>query len=403
MLFSYKAVKADGAVEQGTREAVGKEELAHELTSSGLTPLHIEVAGAKKAKDILQISLFDRISTDEKISFAKNLSVMIKAGLPLTRALSVINRESKNKKLKRIVTSIIESINKGKSFTESLRAQKKTFSVLFISLAHAGEESGKLADALATIAFQMSRSDSVAKKVRGAMIYPIVIICLMAAVFVVMMIFIVPQLVATFTSLNVALPFETKLVIDISNILVGDGFWILIGLAIFIFLFIAFKRTAPGTRTMNYVALHTPFVKTVVTESASARLARTLGSLLASGVDMIEALKITEDVVGNTYFRDVIREAEKEIEKGAPLSKILVEHQKIIPAYLAETAAVGEETGDLSSMLLSVAQSYEDSVEEKMKNISTIVEPVLLVTVGIAVGFFAIAVISPIYSLVNDF
>ena len=401
MLFSYKTVKPDGTTSEGTREAASKEDLAHELSSEGATPLHIEEA--KKKKNFMEISLFEHISTEEKVTFAKNLSVMLKAGLPLTRALSVIDKESKNKKLKKIVHALVDSINKGLSFTESLRAHPKVFSVLFISLTHAGEESGKLSEALATASFQMARSDSVAKKVKGAMLYPAVIITLMVGVGVVMMVFVVPQLVTTFTSLNVALPFETQLIIDISNTLIYDGIWIALGLVILVFLVIAFKKTPRGTRFFNWLALHTPFVKTVVIENASARAARTLGSLLSSGVDMIEALKITEDVVGNTYFRDVIREAEEKIQKGAALSKILIEYEKIIPAYLSETAAVGEETGDLAGMLLSVAQSYEESVEEKMKNISTIIEPVLLVTVGLAVGFFAIAVISPIYSLVNDF
>jgi type IV pilus assembly protein PilC len=401
MLFSYKAVRTDGRVEEGMREAADKQALAHELSIGGETPIHIEEVKAKKKG--INISLFDHISTEEKIVFAKNLSVMLKAGLPLTRALAVIDRESKNKKLKKIVIGIVAAINKGTPFTEALKAYPKVFSVLFISLTHAGEESGKLSDALATAAFQMARSDSVAKKVRGAMLYPSVIITLMAAVGVVMMVFVVPQLVTTFDSLKVALPFETVLIIDVSNILTHDGLWILIGLAVLVFLVISFKKTKRGTRFFNWLSLHTPFVKTVVVENASARFARTLGSLLSSGVEMIEALKITEDVVGNTYFRDVIREAEEQIQKGSVLSKVLMDHEKIFPAYLGETASVGEETGDLAGMLLSVAQSYEDSVEEKMKNISTIIEPVLLVTVGIGVGFFAIAVISPIYSLVNDF
>ncbi len=401
MLFSYKAVKTDGTIVQSTREVGTKEELVRELTSEGLTPLHI--SDKKPRRKLSQITIFEKVSTEEKISFAKSLAVMIKAGLPLTRALAVIDKETKNGRLKKVVHAIVEDINKGKSFTEALKAHPKVFSLLFISISHAGEESGKLSESLMTISFQMSKSDSIAKKVKGAMVYPIVIIILMAAIFVVMLVFVVPQLTATFSSLGAALPFETQLIINISNILIHDGIWILIALALLVFAFISFKKTSRGTRMVNWVALHTPFVKTIVTESSSARFARTLGSLLSSGVGMIEGLKITEDVVGNLYFKDVVLSAEKEIEKGSSLSKVLVANDKIIPAYFSESAAVGEEIGDIASMLISVAESYESDVEEKMKNISTIIEPVLLVFVGIAVGFFAIAVIAPIYSLVNDF
>ena len=400
MLFSYKAVKADGSIDEGTREAPNKEELARLLTSSGLSPLHI---GTPKRKFNVDISLFERISTEDKITFAKNLSVMLKAGLPLSRALSVIVRETNNRKMKKIVETIIDDINRGQSFTDALKAHSKIFPIIFISIVRAGEGSGKLVDALATVAFQLGRSDSVAKKVRGAMLYPAVILILMIAVGVVMMIYVVPELVSTFNQVNGSLPFETQIIIDISNAFTRYGLLIFIGLAIFVFLVLSFKKTKAGRRTFDWLWLHIPFVKLIVMESASARTARTLGSLLSAGVDMIEALKITEDVAGNVYFKDVIREAEESIGKGQNLSKILLAHQHIYPPYLGETAAVGEETGDLATMLLSVAESYEEDVSDKMKNISTIIEPVLMVVIGLAVGFFAIAVITPMYSLVNNF
>ena len=327
---------------------------------------------------------------------------MLKAGLPLSRALSVIVKETSNTRMKKIVETIISDLNRGQSFTDALKAHSKVFPIIFISIVRAGEGSGKLVDALSTVAFQLGRSDSLAKKVRGAMLYPTVILTLMIAVGIVMMIYVVPELVSTFSQVNGTLPFETKIIIDISNAFSQYGLFIFIGLVVLVFLVISFKKTKAGRRTFDWLWLHTPFVKTIVTESASARTARS-SVRFSAGVGMIEALKITEDVAGNVYFKDVIVEAEDSIRKGQNLSTILLAHEHIYPPYLGETAAVGEETGDLANMLLSVAESYEEDVSDKMKNISTIIEPVLMVVIGLAVGFFAIAVITPMYSLVNNF
>ncbi|HUD04098.1 MAG TPA: type II secretion system F family protein [Candidatus Paceibacterota bacterium] len=400
MLFSYSALQSDGTMEQGTKEAVTKDELAHRLSIEGKTVLHIEEA-KRKTLSTFNVSLFSHISAAEKIAFAKNMSAMIKAGLPLSRALSVIERQSKNPAFKKAMTAIISDISKGGSFTAALENRRGVFSKLFIAMVRVGEESGSLSTSLSAIAFQMGKSDFVVRKVREAMIYPAIIISVMIVVFALIMIYVMPTLVATFTQFDVALPLPTQIIIATSNLFNTHLLAIVLTLCTVALLLFFVVRTRRGGRLCDWLLLHTPFVKGIISDTNSARVTRTIGSLLSAGVDMVEALEITRDVASNSYFKDVLSEAATRIQKGEPLSAILRDHTNIYPVYISETVSVGEETGDLANALESAAVFYEDEVEEKTKNISTVIEPAIMVVVGIGVAFFAIAVISPIYSLVN--
>lgn len=347
----------------------------------------------------LNLTIGTGIKHMEIIRFAKNIAAMLNAGLPLSRSLSVLERQSSNKYFKKIVVDISESIKKGSSFNEALAAHPKVFSDLFIAMAHAGEESGSLSDSLEVVGIQMERSEELVKKIKGAMIYPSIVVSAIIIVGILMLIFVVPTLTKTFTELGVKLPLATRIIVATSNFMAANVILVFVGLIAFVFGSIAFMRSKRGSIIMLWIALHSPVVGELVRETYSARFARTLSSLLSSGVPVLNALGITKAVVHAAVFAKVINEAEENVKKGEPLSTAFVTHTELYPILMGDMLAVGEETGKVAEMLKQIAEFYEADVGEKTKDLSTIIEPVLMLLIGTMVGIFAVAIISPIYSL----
>jgi type IV pilus assembly protein PilC len=338
----------------------------------------------------------------EKVTFARNLANMLEAGLSLSRAINVMERQTKNKKLKKTYKGLNAAVNAGKSFHDALEQYPTIFSTLFIAMVKVGEEGGNLADTLKQVANQMEKNYVLKKKIKSAMIYPSVIIVVMIIIGILMMIFVVPSLTKTFTDLKVSLPASTRAIIAVSNF-AAHHYFMLLGIVVAVVAaFVGALRTKQGKKVIEFTALHLPVVSTIVKESNSAQTTRTLSSLLSSGVDLLLAVKITGDVLQNGYYKDVMKRSESLVEKGEPLSKLFVAEEKLYPIFVGEMISVGEETGRLASMLTGVASFYEQEVEQRTKDLSTIVEPFLMVVIGVAVGFFAISVIKPIYSIVNN-
>jgi len=399
--FIYKAKNSSGETVKGQHEAVDKYELYKILKDEGLETVSAEEKNEGSLGLSLHISFGNKIKTQDKINFARNLSLMLKAGLALSRAISVIERQSKSNILKKILSEMVEDISKGLSFADALGKHPKSFPPLFVSMVHSGEQSGSLSESLKAVADQMDSSYTLTRRIRGAMIYPAVILCVMITIGVLMMVFVVPTLLATFQSLGSALPPTTQFVLDLSNIFREDGIFILIGLIIVSFAWYSWSKKPSGKKVIHMLILKLPIVGPLAQEVNAARTARTLSSLLHSGVDVIESLSITSTVIQNVYFRKVLVDATEAIKKGDLMSKIFEANSKLYPVFFAEMLAVGEETGKTDEMLLNVALFYEDDVNQRTKDMSTVIEPVMIVIIGAAVGFFAIAMISPMYSLVN--
>ena len=347
----------------------------------------------------LFISFGTGIKRREIIRMAKNLSAMLGAGLSLARALSVIERQSDNKRLKAVALGLSESIKRGSSFHEALASYPAVFSELFIAMAKAGEESGGLTDAFSVVALQMERSEELARKVRGAMIYPGIIITAVGIVGVLMLMFVVPTLTSTFTELGVEIPLATRMIVSLSDFLAANVSLVLAAIVVLIGGGIAFVRSRRGGNVVLAIALRTPVINELVRETYTARAARTLSSLLFSGVPVLDALSITKEVVHADAFARVVEEAETHVRKGELLSAAFSDHPKLYPILMSDMLAVGEETGKVTDMLKQIAEFYEGDVAEKTKDLSTIIEPVLMIFIGAVVGVFAVSMISPIYSL----
>ncbi|MDZ7726612.1 MAG: type II secretion system F family protein [Candidatus Campbellbacteria bacterium] len=406
MKYKY-VIERHGERIEGVENAEDKADLFDKVKQPGDTLISIEEterSGLSKFNISLDPILrkLNRVKTQEKILFAKNISAMIDSGLPISRALSVVRRQARNPKFKEVVEDLENSISKGKTFYDALQEHQGVFSDLFIAMVRAGEESGQLAQALSVVGEQMERTHTLKKKVKGAMMYPSVIIAAMIIIAILMLIYVVPSLTATFEDLDTELPASTKFIIFVSDMFKNHTLEVFLGTVALIGGFIFSLRTERGKKVFDTVTLHLPVVSGLVKESNSAATARTLSSLLSSGVEVVEALDITEEVIQNHHYRSVLAEAKKAIQKGKPLSDVFTDNEKIYPIYVGEMIAVGEETGKLSEMLSNVADFYEEDVQQKTKDLSTIVEPVLMIVVGAAVGFFALSMITPMYSIANS-
>ena len=345
------------------------------------------------------ISIGTGIKRQEIIRTAKNLSAMLSAGLSISRALSVIERQSSNKNLKTIAVGLSESVKKGSSFYEALSAYPAVFPEIFVAMVRAGEESGSLADSLTVVALQMERSEELIRKIKGAMIYPAIVITAVVVVGILMLVYVVPTLTSTFTQLGVQVPLATRVIVALSNFMVAHITLVLAVCIVCIVGSIIFVRSKLGGRIVLAVALHIPIINDLVRETYTARASRTLSSLLSAGVPVLDALSITKAVVHAEAFSKVVEEAEVHVRKGELLSMSFAEHTNLYPILMSDMLAVGEETGKVAEMLKQIAEFYEEDVAQKTKDLSTIIEPILMIIIGIVVGIFAVSMIAPIYQL----
>ncbi len=403
-IFKYKAKKMTGEETEGAKEAEDKFELARELKKEGYIIISSEEEGTARKKNpalIFILSLIRMISVAEKMLFSRNLAVMLSAGLPISRALTALSRQTRNKKFKKVIADLEAEIQKGEPLSMAMDQHPEVFSALFAAMVRSGEKSGKLPESLNLISRQLEREMILKRRIKGALMYPMIIFAAMIGVGIVMMIFVVPTLVSVFTELNVELPLSTKIVIFTSSFLVNNLFLAsLTVFAVIVFVFWAL-RAKRGKRLLDAVFLRLPFFSSLVKKINSSRTTRTLSSLIGAGVDIIEAFDVTKSVVGNHYYQEVLEKAKAEIQKGQPIAQVFLAAENLYPPLVGEMVAVGEETGELSNMLLRLADFYEEEVGETTKNLTTIIEPILMIFIGAVVGFFAVSMIQPMYSMMG--
>lgn len=399
-LFKYQAKNQEGQVYERTVEASDKIALYKIIREENSTVVSIHEI-SKASKSFSFGSFLGRVKTQDKINFAKNLGQMIDAGLSVTRALSVMGKQAKSDGVKKILLELENEVSHGNTLSEALSRRPNVFSKLFVSMVKAGEESGSVSDSLRIVANQMEKSYMLVKKVRGAMIYPAVIIGVMIVLAVLLLIFMVPTLTATFEGLGVKLPLSTRILISSSNFLVEHTLLVFTLFLALVVLAVTFFRSEFGQRFFDKVSIHLPVIGEMVREVQAARSTRTLSSLLAAGVDIVGALAVTSEVLQNHLYKDVLTEAQNSIQKGETMSAVFDKYNKLYPPFVSEMTAVGEETGKIAEMLMGIANFYEEQVDQKTKDLSTIIEPVLMILIGVGVGIFAISMLAPTYSLVD--
>jgi len=404
MKFKYKIQTKDKKIIEGYKDSADRLSLARELREEGSTPLLIEESEKKDMKSFFKMDLFGSVSLSEKMVFTNNLSGMLLAGLSLTRALAILEKQSKNATFNKIMTTLVEEVTKGNTLSDGMKKYPKVFSGIFISMIHAGEESGGLPQALNEVGLNLKKSYDLNKKIKGAMMYPSIILIAIFIIGVLMMIYVVPTLTKTFKDMGGDLPSSTKFIIWLSDTISDHTLLFLGSIGIIVTIILLFAKLDITKKYFDFFVLKLPVIGTIAKEVNTARTARTLSSLLSSGVDMSKALSITEEVLQNVYYKSLIERAITGIEKGSPLSTVFKDKDGVMlyPIMMGEMMEVGEETGNLSKMLLDIANFYEAEVDNKTKDLSVIIEPILMVFIGGAVGFFAVSMISPMYSVMNN-
>lgn len=401
MKFEFRAAKEGGELVTGVREAPDRFALARELRQEGLVVISARPARAKRSRRFFGLSLAGRVRMKDRIMFAGLLSAMLKSGLSLSRALAVLERQSGSENFRRVIRGLADKISAGAGFSQSLADFPAVFPPVFAAMAGAGEESGKLAESLELVRQQLAKSYDLRRKARGAMIYPAVIVAAIIIIGILMMIFLIPTLSDLFRDLKVELPLTTRMLIGLSDFLLRYSWSALLAAFLAAIVSVRLIRTALGRRFVAAALLKLPIIGQLARGFNSAMVMRTLSSLLAAGVGMVESLAIAEKVVQSPPYQRAMKEAGALIQKGSQLSATLDERSDIFPLLVAEMVKVGEETGNLPDMLLRGAVFFEEEVEQTTKNLSTVIEPLLMIAVGAAVGFFAASVIGPIYSLTS--
>ena len=400
--YFYTARSLKGEPKSGNIEVKDTHELARILHEEGyiLISANLERESKRRVFEI-SIPFFDRVSLKEKMFFTRNLRIMIASGLPLPRSLKTLAEQSKSKKFRKAIFNIREEIIKGKNFSEGLSLHPNIFSELFQNMVKVGEEAGTLEEVLKVLTNQMERENELKSKIMGAMIYPAVIVCAMIGIGILMLIVVVPQLALTFKELNIELPPTTRLVIFLGTFMAEKWYlMILIVLGILLLLRVA-SRTKTGKILIDNITLKIPIISGIVKKTNSAQTTRTLGSLITAGVPIVRSLEIVSGALSNIYFKTAVAAAAEKVKKGEKLFVALSPYQNIFPSVVLQMIEVGEETGETSSILAKLADFFEEEVGNATKNLSAVIEPVLMLIVGGIVGFFAISMIQPIYSMLG--
>ncbi len=408
-IFIYSATDRAGKVAKGERQAENEKTLAQALKAEGYFLLEAKERGAGGPSFLHTnlnltevISRLKPIGLVDKMFFARNLAVMISAGLSLTRAMEALKEESSSTKFKKILADVNDAVAKGRSFADSLKMHPKVFNEIFVSMVEVGEASGKLTLVLKLLANQMKKDHDLQRRVRGAMMYPAVIIIALFAIGTLMMIYVVPTLTQTIKELGVPLPLTTRIIITFSELIANYAAWLLIGLVLAVAAFWRILKTAKGKEIFDTFIIRVPIFGALVKKFNTGRLCRILAYLITSGVPIVRALEITSGVLGNTLYRKATAAASKEIQTGKQLHIIFEPHKNIFQPMVIQMISVGEETGKISDMMLRLALFFEEDVTSTTKNLSTIIEPILMIIIGTAVGIFAISMLQPIYSSLGN-
>jgi type IV pilus assembly protein PilC len=400
-IFYYKAKTFSGQTITGSREAESKKELAKSLLKENYILISAESTHKEKSQPI-KISIGKKkISLTEKMIFTQHLAIMVDVGFPFEKSLSILAHQIQNKNFKEIILKIMDDVIKGESFSDALQKHPRVFDELYVNMVKVGEEAGNLTEVLNLLANQMEKDHKLLGKAKGAMIYPAVILTVMILVGIVTMIMIVPKFSEMFEEMNMELPLATKFIIGIGNFL--NQYWYFIPIIIFILIFgiTQFKKTKSGKKMLDEISLKIPIIGSLNIKINTARTCRIISSLLSSGVSLVRTLEILSNTLSNICYKEAIISVLKEFQKGKPLYKCLTPYEKIYSFLLIQMTAIGEETGRLDKVLVKLARFYEEEVDDATKNISSIIEPILIVVIGLAVGFFAIAIIQPMYGMMG--
>jgi type IV pilus assembly protein PilC len=397
--FKWTAKTKGGTIQQGEMTAATREEVITSLRNQDMTPT---IVNEKKAVGF-QVDLFKKgkkkIKDKDVIVFTRQFGNMYGAGIPIVQALDILTKQTENPSLRNVVGEIKGDVESGMTFAESLKKHPQVFDDLYVNLVAAGEAGGVLDTVLQRLTIYIEKAMRLKSKIKGAMIYPIVVLGIAVLVVAIIMIFVIPVFAKVFTDMGVKLPLPTQLVISFSNFIAGIGGLIIFGLMIAAFVgFRMYRKTASGHMETDRLLLKLPIIGILINKVAVARFTRTLGTLISSGVPILDGLEICAKSSGNKVVEKVIFDVRKEVTAGKTLSEPMNKYS-IFPPMVVQMISVGESTGSLDQMLSKVADFYDDEVDNSVANLTTLLEPMLMIFLGVVIGFIVVALYMPIFKL----
>jgi type IV pilus assembly protein PilC len=394
--FAYSAINAEGIELTGVLKAPGPDAAREQLRSRGLLAQRIEAlesaapTGRGKKVKVRALQVFSR-----------QFATMIDAGVSIVAALVVLEEQTDDKELAPIVRAVREDVESGTPLSQAMAKHPRTFNRLYVSMVEAGEAAGILATVLDRVAAQIEKETRIKRRVKGAMIYPAVVLGVATLVLVGMLLFLVPMFVNVFADLGGELPTLTKIVLALSNGLRGFWFILLPAAGGGVYAFRRWKRSEAGRRKWDAFKLRVPLkIGDVVRKVAIARFSRTLATLVGSGVDIISALEITGQTAGNAVIEDALATVRERVHEGLPIAQPLIENP-VFPPMVSQMVRIGENTGELEAMLSKIADFYEDEVDTAISSLTSIIEPIMMMGVGVMVGIIVISMYLPMFKLLT--
>lgn len=398
--FTYKARDKSGQIVKGEVEASSEQSAAKLLQQKGLVV--VELKPARGGIMSVFSSLRNRISDKDVANFTRQLSTMINAGLPIIEALAILRQQSQGP-MKKVTSQMLADVEGGESFSTALSRHPKVFSPTFIALIKSGEVGGVVDEVLTRLADNLEKQQEFQGKVKGALIYPAIIVLGMGLVALIMMIFVIPRLTTLYDEFDADLPTPTKILIGLSNLIIR--FWPFFLLLVIggIYGFSAYRKTKGGRKKTDELIFKLPIIGDLQKQVMLTEVTRTLSLMVGSGVSILESLTITAGVVGNVIIADALKDVATLVEKGFPVAYAFAKHPEAFPFILSQMVAVGEETGKMDDVLGKISHVFEVESDQKVKALTSAVEPLVMVLLGLGVGFLVIAIILPIYNLTSQF
>ncbi len=398
-VYTYNAKNSAGKLFKGQLVAATEAALIELLKQQSLTLMSSSIETKKENTANTFLERLQGVPIVQKIFFTQNLGVMLRGGFSISRAMGTLALQTNHKYFKKIILSLQSDLEGGVNFSQALKKYPRVFSELFTNMIAAGEVSGKLDDVLKSLTVQMKKDYQLTSKVKGAMTYPIVVIIAMIGAGVAMVVFVIPKLLTVFNDANIALPLPTRILIAISHQLTSFGLWYGLGVIVIILVIVKISHTKKGRRALDHAALVAPILGPIVKKINLARFTRNLSSMMATDIPIIQAFQIIAKTLGNTLYRESIDQASQALRSGATISKVLERYPKLYPPLIQQMVSVGEESGTLDEVTGELAVFLEEEIDQIMGNMSTIIEPVLLLVLGVAVAGMALAILLPMYNL----
>jgi type IV pilus assembly protein PilC len=399
--FKYKAKDKEGKGVEGIVEAASEKQAALTLRERGLVPISLRASRRELIKVSAITKLIHRVGLAEVATFTRQLSTMIIAGLTVADALRILKEET-SPVFAEVIEDILRSVEGGSSLADALEKHPRVFNEVYVALVRAGEAAGVLDEVLTRLAENLEKDKEFRAKVKGAMIYPAVIVVGMIGVGAIMILFVIPNLLNIYEEFEAELPVATKFLMAISVLITKFWWVILIGIGAIGYYFRSFYKTPLGRRKVDQIKLRLPVVGNLMKMIILTEMTRTLGLLVGTGISIVEGLKIVSRALGNAIYEEELKVAADRVEKGLPLAGTLAEYEDF-PPVVSSMVAVGEETGKLDEVLTKLSAYFESESEHLVKGLTSLIEPLIMVVLGIGVGFLIIAVIMPIYNLTSQF